>query len=82
MSPRDALQVMDQVGANFVGNREDHNKIGIALAVLASLVNEKEAADKASASKSTSEEVTTTPSKTSEETQTTEEDETQEPPTS
>ena len=38
MSPREALNLMDQVAARFNGSREDHVKLQSALAVLNGLV--------------------------------------------
>lgn len=43
MSPREALNLMDQVAASFQGNREDHVKLQSALMVLNGLVSKDEA---------------------------------------
>lgn len=60
MTPQDALQILDQVGANFTGNRQDHANIQMAIQTLNMYISVHEEADKAQATKS--DEIETPPS--------------------
>lgn len=64
MSPRQALQVLDQVAERFMGNRSDHDNIKVALAVLQGNVIKQEEAEKRAAMKSAAEKANTATSET------------------
>lgn len=45
MQPRDALQLLDQVGANFNGNRQDHINIQQAIMTLKVFIEQHDPLD-------------------------------------
>lgn len=72
MTPRQALEIVNQVTGQVQANRETHQQIQIAVAVLTSMVGQQEEADMMAALKSPESETKDSTPETKEEKQNTE----------